>query len=304
MIIANVMREPASSLVIPSARSAMFTRAFAWYTRRLLRKKFHRVLLAREPGGAPDAEPLAALNREATPALVLLNHSSWWDPLIGLHLHATFTPARAPLGVIEAAQLRSFAFFRRLGVFGLDHRAPGALDAMRAYVRGEFLREPRTLFWLTPQGAFSDVRLPVRPRPGAAALAHDLSARVVCVASELVFWADQRPELLLRIVECPAPATSSSHHVTSPPSLLSWQRAITRTMNDNADALARLAVARDPEPFSVLLSGKGGVNPAFDAWQRARGKRSTIDLAAGQGRAPSPRSPSLAPAPTPPEASA
>mgnify|MGYP000993081526 CR=1 FL=1 len=176
---------------------------------------------------------------------------------------------------MEAAQLRTFSMFRRLGIFGLEHTDPGALSAMTAYVRAEFDRDDRTLFWLTPQGEFVDVRLPVRPRPGAARLAAALNAQVLCIASELVFWADQRPEMLLRMQTCPPPPERT---------LRAWHRSIEACMNENARALSDLVCARDEQAFDVIISSGQKVHPLYDAWQRLRGKRTSIDLTEAQRR--------------------
>lgn len=257
-------------LIVPARRSRMVHRAFCWWVRRMVRKQFNAVRIA-----AGTADVLRSLDHEATPAIVLMNHSSWWDPLVGLHLGVSLHPSRPQLAPMEAQQLAKFAFFRKLGVFGLDPDSPTSLRAMLAYVTEQFEREPRTALWLTPQGTFSDVRAEVRLRPGAAALAAHVSTpsqpvHAVCVAVELAFWTEQKPEMFVRIAECPAPADAGS--------TTAWQRTMTAAMNDNAGALAELVIARDPAAFDMLGHASGTVvNPLFDSVQRLRGKDTRID---------------------------
>lgn len=264
--------EADSPLIVPARRSRMVHRAFCWWLRRMLRKQFNAVRIA-----VGTADVLRSLDGEATPAIVLMNHSSWWDPLVGLHLGVTLHPSRPQLAPMEAAQLAKFGFFRKLGVFGLDPDNPASLRAMLAYVTAEYERDPRSVLWLTPQGTFTDVRAEVRLRPGAAALAahvcgltHSTPVRVVCVAVELGFWTEQKPEMFVRVAECGAPS--------DPRATTAWQRAMTSAMNDNARALAALVMNRDPDAFEVLgRSGTTAVNPLFDSVQRLRGQSTRIE---------------------------
>lgn len=52
-------------------------RGFRRYCTRYVRKHFHAVRLSRSGAALPNTDE---------PILVVLNHSSWWDPLIGIVL--------------------------------------------------------------------------------------------------------------------------------------------------------------------------------------------------------------------------
>ncbi|MBL8991549.1 MAG: lysophospholipid acyltransferase family protein [Phycisphaerae bacterium] len=272
------MRNPAfqHEAIWPAAPSDRVIGAFGWWLRRMFRKSFAGVWVAR--GVAPE---LRAVDAHHGPAIVLMNHASWWDPLVGLMLARELTPRRRLLAPMELDQLKKFGFFRRLGVFGLDPDRADALDAMVSYVRATFEADPRTAFWITPQGQFTDPRTPIRLRPGAATLAARTptphGVRVVCVAVEYAFWTDQKPEVFLRFAGVSAPET---------PTTAGWTRAMTHAMQANADALAALVVARDHAAFEpVLAARRGGVNPLYDAWLRLRGRSGRIE---GVRRTPAP----------------
>jgi hypothetical protein len=168
---------------------------------------------------------------------------------------------------MERAQLEKFAFFKRLGLFGVDPDDPAMLPAMGDYVRERFEREPRPTLYITPQGRFTDPRSPLKVRPGVAAIASGhASCRVVCLAIEYVFWTDQRPEVLLHAREATLETGKS-------PSTPRWHTAITTTLEVAMGELAALAMARDPAPFSVLIGRDAtAVNPIYDLWLRLRGK--------------------------------
>jgi len=251
-------------VLIPGKRSERFSRFFAGYCRRMMRRAFASVRLE-----SASPEVLRSLDAHDGPSIVVINHASWWDPLVGLVLADMFAPSRRLASPIDAEQLARFRFMRRLGLFGLDHRAPGAMEAFVEHAVGLFEREPSTLLGLTPQGEFADVREPIRIRPGVAAVASRLECpRVVSIACEYTFWYDKRPELLIRALACARP----EHPTTA-----GWTRAITRCMRTNADELARLSIARDGSAFTPLLDRAGaGVNPVYDLWLRLRGRSSRI----------------------------
>ena len=264
-----------SPLLWPATPSPTCRRFFAIYLRRLLGKSFFAVRLA--PG---TREALAAIELDVRPAIVLINHASWWDPLVGLWLGAQLTPTRPVLGPMELAQLKKFAIFRKLGIFGINPDQPGSLAAMTDYLRYVFATAPRTAFWVTPQGQFADVRDPIRIRPGAAAAAARLGDVVVAtVAVEYVFWTDQRPEVLVRAVSVQTPPTEAGI------STASWTRAMQLAMQANADALATLSRSRDTNAFETYSGGgRAKVHPVFDLWMRLRGRDPAL-VAANRGMA-------------------
>jgi 1-acyl-sn-glycerol-3-phosphate acyltransferase len=252
----------------------------------MLRRSFHAVRAER--GGAAL---LASADAHPGPLLVALSHSSWWDPILGMHLAWRFTPSRLGFAPMDAAQLRRFNFFRRLGVFGIDPDSPESGTQMVQFLEAAFARHPRPSLWITPQGRFADPRAPLVVRPGAAAVAARLSAggsganpagpgvRVLAVAVEYPFWSDRRPEVALRVAEVPAPDR---------PTTPAWTRALQAAMEANARALADLVIARDPAPFEVLLgAGEGAVgataspvtarvHPVYDLWLRLRGRAGAV----------------------------
>ena len=290
-----------SATLIPDTPSPRIIGFFGTWITRMLRKDFHTVAMAR--GGT---EVLRGLDSDNRPLMVIMNHSSWWDPLIGMYLSRTMMPNRPMLAPMEAEQLMKFAFFRKLGIFGIDPDAPGAIDAMGAHVLGRFTARPNTAFWLTPQGEFTDVRAPIRLRPGAAAVAAKLDGftasgaqgcRCVAVASELVFWTDLRPEMLLHAVELAAPAAGQG-----PGSTLDWTRRMTTGLQDACTQLTGLAMARDPNAFDVLLgAGDGRINPLYNLYLTLTGRSAAINAKRRTRKADSARGTPPTP-PTPPTA--
>ena len=156
--------------------------------RRKLRKQFNSVRLVR--GSNQALRQLAGVRG---PIIFAMNHSSWWDPLVGIELHRRYFRDREVCSPMDATQLEQFGIFKSIGVFGVDPEDARSLDVMEEWVTRRFTETPRTNMWITPQGRFSDVREPVRPRPGIARIAagHP-EATVASLSMEYVFWSDAR----------------------------------------------------------------------------------------------------------------
>lgn len=255
--------------LLPDRFSDRVARGIRWYAARLLRKRFHAVR------GAPGvAETLGRLDGDPRPAILLLTHSSWWDPLVGIHLWDRFFPSRRILGPMRRQELEQFGFFRRVGVFGVDPDRRESLEAMRRHVLPRLVSATRDVLILTPQGVLSDPRAELVIRPGAAAIAAALPApgpAVVAVAIEYAFWADQRPELLVESRRCEAPSRAGGA------STADWHRAMRDGLRAAAAALASRVISRDPAQFETWSGGRTAVHPIYDLWLRATGRQNRID---------------------------
>ena len=248
--------------LIPASPSPRVRAVFTGMVASMARRKFHAVRIARESRAV-----LASVDGGARPALVVMNHSSWWDPIVALLAWRACFPSRPPYGPIDRDELKRFAIFRKVGLFGVDPDDSAMLEAMRGYLADLAAAEPRLALVVTPQGRFVDVRDEVVPRPGAAAVAAALAPdRAVALAVEYGFWVDQKPEIFLRAQAIPCESGGT----------LAWQRRIAAAMNENQRALAELVRARDGaafEPLSRQFAPKvSGTNPVYDLWLRLTGR--------------------------------
>ncbi|MBM4051745.1 MAG: acyltransferase [Planctomycetes bacterium] len=248
--------------------SAGFKRVFGWYARRLVRKRFAAI---RAMPGAMDV--LCAIGSHDGPAIVAMNHSSWWDPMIPCVLHPMTAGERGVFAPIDEAMLRKFRFFARCGLFGVEPDSPASLSRLADYSAREFAREPRSTLWITPQGRFADVRSPIVLRPGVGVVAHRARGpKVAVLAVEYGFWTEQRPEVFLsaRIVDAPSEASARG-----------WHRAIEASLSSACHDLADAVMTRDPARFEMVFGGAGAtINPVYDAMLRARGQGAAIDVRA------------------------
>lgn len=271
------MAERDDRLEVPR-RSRLLFAWFRWYAQRYAAKHFDAVRVLRAPSPARRGDALPE-DPGPGPLIVLLNHPSWWDPLVCLVLAGLF-PERAPYAPMDASQLERYRFFRKLGFFGVE---PGTVRGAAAFLRTSeaILRLPGTALWITAQGRFADPReRPVVLEPGVAHLARRLEAGwIVPLALEYPFWEERFPEALARFGP-PIPLESPGR------SARAWLRILAEALEGAQDALARAACARDRAAFETVLEGRRGVGGFYDLFRFARAALRGERFRAGHGRAP------------------
>lgn len=96
-------------------RSPWLFRLFRRYAKRYVAQHFHAVRVSR-------TGPVPELPRR--PAIVAMNHPSWWDPLIGLVLTEHLPEFRTHFAPIDTHGLAQYQFLGRLGFFGVEPDTP------------------------------------------------------------------------------------------------------------------------------------------------------------------------------------
>lgn len=226
---------------------------FRWYVRGYLRKHFHGVRISRI--GAPP-ESIDG------PVIVVLNHASWWDPLIGVLLSEIWKQRRHFVP-IDATSLKKYSFFSKMGFFGIEpNSVPGGAKFLRTAL--SLIQHDDSMIWITAQGSFTDPRQrPIRLQPGAGHLAaHMERGHVIPLAIEYPFWSERTPEALIHFGEPISIAGDLSL------SGQEWTDRIADGLQSAQDNLADLAMSRDPDEFYSALAGKAGVGGIFDVWRR------------------------------------
>ncbi len=237
-------------------RSEWISRAFFKIFEASVHRHFHAVRVSRAV--APPA-------RDRAPLVLFSNHPSWWDACIHVIVAAHLFSGRIMRGPIDAAMIEKYPFMPKIGIFGVEQGDARGAAVFLAVCR-EVLRRPREFLAITAQGHFADQRSrPIVLEPGLAHLA-DLAedTAFVPLAIDYTFWTERRGEVLLRFGPPIAAAELKSLDVAHRNARLA--EALEATM----DALAVEVVARDPGAFDLLVSGRRGVHPVFDAWRRLR----------------------------------
>jgi 1-acyl-sn-glycerol-3-phosphate acyltransferase len=230
-------------------------RGFRRYALRYVRKHFHAVRLSKSGGTFPATDE---------PLLVVLNHPSWWDPMVGIVLSGQM-PGRDHFAAIDAVAVEKYRFFTKLGFVGVGTKSlRGAAQFLRD--GAAILSQPRRAFWVTAQGRFTDVReRPLALQSGVGHLAARMEGGAVLpVALEYAFWTERTPEALVRVG---VPLRVADHRGLNGKQ---WTALIEDSLTRNLDALSAEAIRRDPAAFTELLSGKTGVGGVYDQWRRMK----------------------------------
>jgi 1-acyl-sn-glycerol-3-phosphate acyltransferase len=215
---------------------------FTSYSRWYLRRHFNSLSVSRL------SVPPAAIGM---PIVLYANHSSWWDPLVGLVLTAEFYPNHTLFAPIEAGALRRYKILSKTGFFGVAKQRPRGVREFLATAEA-ILHQPEHLLAVTPQGRFVDARQrPVQLQRGLGFLATRVRrALFVPLAVEYTFWEAGRPEILCRFGEPTEVGADRSVSLTAS----QWTAVFGRRLEVAQDALAEEACRRDRQSFENLLS--------------------------------------------------
>lgn len=235
------------------ASSSRLQRLFAFYVRRMMRRTFRAVRLAREPRPS---------RMDGAPLMVISNHPSWWDPLVCLIVATTCFDQRRHYAPIDAAALEKYGFFKRLGFFGVEQNSRrGAATFLRTGER--ILSKPNSMLWVTPQGGFTDVRSrPVRLKAGVGHLARRIpSAATVPFAVEYTFGGEKLPEVWARF----GPAIETGGDGLD---AAGWTARFAEALESVQDQLAEDVIADRREDYEAMVSASSGVGGVYDLWRR------------------------------------
>lgn len=240
-------------------RSQTLFRLFALYLRWYCYRSFHAVRISR--GGLPPAIG-------DRPLIVYSNHPSWWDPAIYILLGSKFLPGREGFGPMDDQALSRYGVLQRMGAFGVPQQdRRGAAIFLRTSLA--VLARPRSMLWITAEGAFTDHRTrPVTLRPGLAHLVRRVpNAVILPLALEYSFWNESRAEALARFG---APLETHAGAAGLDNSVAAWNQRLEAALTDTMDALAAESSTRDPSLFLPLVHGGAGIGGIYDTWRHAR----------------------------------
>jgi 1-acyl-sn-glycerol-3-phosphate acyltransferase len=240
-----------SSELIPPSRRLLLL--FSYYLHWYIGRHFHALRLA-NAGRFP---------REGGRLIVYSNHPSWWDPLVFFAISRYLLPRSSHYGPMDAAALKHYGFFRKLGMFPVESGTRrGAVQFLSA--AQDILSAPNSALWLTPEGRFTDVRTrPAMLRPGlGAVIARSQACTVVPLAIEYTFWDERLPEILLccgKPIEIPDGGVQSAEE---------WNAHVSAALADAQNELAALAMLREPARFETVMTGRVGISGVYEAWKR------------------------------------
>lgn len=227
---------------------------FRRIVRRYLRRHFHGVRLNGASNLLPNTGPL----------IIYGNHSSWWDPMVSIHLAAELMPSRRHYAPMDQQSLSRYAILRKVGIFPVERNTlRGAAQFLRT---GTAILNSGGVLWVTPQGRFVDAQVrPLEFKPGLATLAVRTSSSlghctVQPLAIEYPFWDERLPEVLLNF--------GKPLHVSAGETAEQLDSRLIAALEDTMNQLRELAIRRDAGAFTGLSRGAAGVGGFYALVQR------------------------------------
>ena len=161
---------------------------------RYVRKHFHAVRLS----ASSAALPLTGTSR----CSIVLNHPSWWDPMIGIVL-SSLIGDRDHFAAIDAEAVEQYSFFKRARFRRRRYADRFAARPSSSASGTTILSRAESRLLGHGTGTFTDVReRPLALQSGVGHLAARLKRGIVLpVALEYAFWTERTPEALVRIGE-------------------------------------------------------------------------------------------------------
>lgn len=239
-------------MLIPASKWPLLNKSFMLYTRRYLQRSFHAVHLLGEPPQIADDG--------RTPLLVCLNHSSWWDVLMGFFVEKELFDWDY-YAVMDARQLQRYKFFAHMGVIGVDRTSLAGAKEFLQYGTG-LLQGQRRSLWMTPQGKMvSNHSHPITFQPGLSHLAAGLNSFYMArVAFHYEFWNERLPEAFVSV--SPVEHFQRSDAKFDRKGFLHTQEL---ALQAQVDMLLTAVQTRDAAAFTPLLRGRVGISPTYDA---------------------------------------
>ena len=160
-----------------------------WYvTRYMFPSHFHNIFMGEDS--------LAAIQQHKGPLVILVNHPTWWDPLICLHIAHALLPHRKHFAAIDKKMLDRYKVFKQLGFFGVEsHSFSGARNFLE--VGDQLLSQNDATIWITPQGVMTDNRAEIKFLPGVSTfLNHQQNISCVTLGIEYAYWFESTQEVL------------------------------------------------------------------------------------------------------------
>ena len=244
---------PRLTEVPPPRVARRLLQCFSTYSRLYVRRHFHSIRILKS--GLPPSDATRSV-------VIYLNHASWWDPLVCLHLARGYFAGRSSFAPIDKASLQAYGFFKQLGFYGVEQNSSrGAMTFLQTTC--ELLGSERNMVWLTPQGRFADVRQrPLQLRPGIGRLA-DRMKKVVFVplAIEYTLWTEPRLEILVGFGRPTIPEKAPRQNSRD------WTEFFSKALEEAQDELAAKSIRRDPTDWILLDRGNSGINAIYDGWR-------------------------------------
>lgn len=237
--------EGESDFMITAKKSRSFSKGFHLYnTYWLLKRSFSSIYIK------------GSFSKRDTSALILVNHSSWWDGLVTFFLTQTACHLES-YAMMSEAGIKDFPFFRRIGAFSVDVTKPRSVIETLSYSTDLLINKKAV--WMFPQGSEQPLeKRPLHFQPGSAYLALKAPhVPIYIVTYYYILLHEQKPRLYIEISSPINPDDYTTQTRKEVNNML--ERKMTEQLDQQRLAIANSALS----DYSLLLSGNRSVSDWF-----------------------------------------
>jgi 1-acyl-sn-glycerol-3-phosphate acyltransferase len=174
--------------------SPLMRRGFALISRLILKRNFSDVLLDSESVfGGNNPWPLEVYSQKRL--FFVVNHTSWWDPILAAELCINQQNLRA-IGPMDEERLERQPFLKKVGIFGTKKGEAKEIDR---FLQAEFNSHAETCMWVHVYGKFSPNERSVPSlKKGISHWSNNSHSIRVPIAIHYAFGPDKKPSVFIK----------------------------------------------------------------------------------------------------------
>lgn len=159
---------------------------FRYYTGRILKKQFHRIVVEMED------------TRAAGPVLLIGNHFSWWDGFVAYYMNYSYFRRKFHVMMLRE-QLEKRMFLNGVGAFSVQQSGRSVIETIN--YTSSLLEKPGNIVLIYPQGHFESLHTSAfRFEKGIEKILHRCSSNpdILFMVTLVDFFAYRKPSLFIR----------------------------------------------------------------------------------------------------------
>lgn len=160
---------------------------FQFYTKRMIRKKFHSVIIEKN-----DIDL-------SKPILLISNHISWWDGFWAMYINLTLFKKKFYF-MMHEQQLLEYKFFNQTGGFSINYQYRHIIDSIN--YSSSILENKNNLLVIYPQGEINSIyQSEFVFKRGIEKIINQKDISLVFSANLIDYFSNQKPSIFIYLEE-------------------------------------------------------------------------------------------------------
>jgi 1-acyl-sn-glycerol-3-phosphate acyltransferase len=183
--------------MIKARHKAFYVWLFNQYTRIMLRRHFHEIIINSD------------VSLRKIPTIILANHFSWWDGFFVVYINYRFFQKKFHVMMLEE-QLKKHRILSKAGAFSVNKKKKSVLESIEYCI--SLLDKPENLLLFYPQGEIqSSYHYPLKFEKGLLKILDGTNKEFQLIFLVVLtdYFSNRRPVLCLNMTEYSGPFNHS-----------------------------------------------------------------------------------------------